>query len=249
MRVGRRFVAERTLGFTESVIREMTRLASLHGAINLAQGYPDFAAPDEIKEAAVAAIRADLNQYAITWGARELREALSDAYRDRYAMAVDPETMVTVTCGATEAMIASLLAIVDPEDEVIVFEPFYENYGPDATLCGARPVFVPLRPPDFTFDRDQLAAAFSPHTKAIVVNTPNNPTGRVYPANTLEALARVLTVASERHGRTIYVLSDEAYRRIIFDGRAFATPARFYPNTFVIYTYGKQLLTPGQRLG
>src|SRR5919204_73001 len=169
MRVGRRYVAERTLGFTESVIREMTRLSDLHGAINLAQGFPDFAAPEEIKDAAVAAIRADVNQYAITWGARALREALAVAYRERYEMRVDPDTMVTVTCGATEAMIASLLAVVDPDDEVIVFEPFYENYGPDATLCGARPVFVPLRPPEFTFDRDELAAAFSSRTKAIVV--------------------------------------------------------------------------------
>src|SRR5438093_485412 len=245
MRVGRRFVAERTLGFTESVIREMTRLASLHGAINLAQGYPDFAAPDEIKEAAVAAIRADLNQYAITWGARELREALSDAYRDRYAMAVDPETMVTVTCGATEAMIASLLAIVDPEDEVIVFEPFYENYGPDATLCGARPVFVPLRPPDFTFDRDQLAAAFSPRTKAIVVNTPNNPTGRVFTPDELEAIAALC----RRHD--VIAVTDEIYEHIVYQGRhvPIATLTDMAERTITISGFSKTFSVTGWRVG
>ena len=245
MRVGRRFIAERTLGFTESVIREMTRLANLHGAINLAQGFPDFATPDEIKEAAVAAIRADVNQYAITWGARELREALSDAYRDRYGMAVDPETMVTVTCGATEAMVASLLAIVDPDDEVIVFEPFYENYGPDATLCGARPIFVPLRPPDFTFDRDQLAAAFSPRTKAIVVNTPNNPTGRVFTPDELEAIAALC----RRHD--VIAVTDEIYEHIVYQGRhvPIATLHDMAERTITISGFSKTFSVTGWRVG
>src|SRR5918911_1359726 len=177
MRLARRALAARTLGFTESVIREMTRLNAVHGGINLAQGFPNFAAPAGVKEAAKRAIDADINQYAITWGAKSLRDALAKTYRELYTMDVDPETMLTVTCGSTEAMVSTLLAIVDPGDEVIVFEPFYENYGPDAAICGATPVFVPLRPPDFRFDADELRRAFSARTKAIIVNTPNNPTG------------------------------------------------------------------------
>ncbi len=176
MRAARSPLAARTVGFTESVIREMTRLNAVHGGINLAQGFPNFAAPTEVKEAAKRAIDADLNQYAITWGSKSLRDALARTYRDLYTMAVDPETMLTVTCGSTEAMVSTLLAIVDPGDEVVVLEPFYENYGPDAAICGATPVFVPLRPPSFTFDPDELRRAFTSRTKAIIVNTPNNPT-------------------------------------------------------------------------
>jgi aminotransferase len=138
--------ARRTHNFTESVIRGMTRLAQQHGAINLAQGFPNFACPDLLKEAAAQAIRDDVNQYAITWGARPLRDAVARKYGAWYGLAVDPETEVTITCGATEAMASALLAIVDPGDEVVVFEPFYENYGPDAILCGARPVYVPIAP-------------------------------------------------------------------------------------------------------
>src|SRR5256712_12100266 len=168
--------ARRTHSFTESVIRGMTRLASEHGAINLAQGFPNFPAPDVLKEAAARAIRDDVNQYAITWGAKRLRDALARKYADWYGMTVNPETEITVTCGATEAMASALLAIVDPGDEVIVFEPFYENYGPDAILCGAKPVYVPLAATR-ELDLDRLAAAFSARTRAIIVCTPNNPTG------------------------------------------------------------------------
>jgi aminotransferase len=245
MRVGRRYVAQRTLGFTESVIREMTRLSDTFGAINLAQGFPDFPAPDEIKEAAVAAIRADVNQYAVTWGARDLREALAEAYRERYAMPVDPETMVTVTCGATEAMIASLLAIVDPADEVIVFEPFYENYGPDATLCGARPVFVPLRPPGFTFDPDELAAAFSPRTKAIVVNTPNNPTGRVL------TVAELDLIAAHCRERDVIAVTDEIYEHIVYDRPhvPIATREGMAERTITISGFSKTFSVTGWRVG
>src|SRR5919198_5667610 len=170
--------ARRTHGFTESVIRGMTRLAAEHDAINLAQGFPNFPCPAVLKEAAARAIRDDLNQYAITWGAKRLRDALARKYADWYGMDVDPEVEITVTCGATEAMASALLAVVDPGDEVIVFEPFYENYGPDAILCGAQPVYVPM-PVDAELDLDRLAAAFSDRTRAIIVNTPNNPTGRV----------------------------------------------------------------------
>src|SRR5690349_14905165 len=160
--------ARRTHGFTESVIRGMTRLATEHGAINLAQGFPNFPAPDVLKDAAARAIRDDINQYAVTWGAKRLRTALARKYHEWYGMAVDPETELTVTCGATEAMASALLGVVDPGDEVIVFEPFYENYGPDAILCDARPVFVPM-PADAPLDLDRLRAAFSNKTRAIIV--------------------------------------------------------------------------------
>src|SRR2546428_1554110 len=155
--------ATRTHGFTESVIRGMTRLANEHGAINLAQGFPNFPAPEVLKEAAARAIHDDVNQYAITWGAKRLRDALVAKYAEWYGLRVDPETEVTVTCGATEAMASALLAIVDPGDEVIVFEPFYENYGPDAILCGAKPVYVPMAA-GAELDLDRLGAAFSPPT-------------------------------------------------------------------------------------
>src|SRR5262249_26853524 len=153
-------------------IREMTRLAHLHDAVNLSQGFPDFPAPAEVKQAACEAVNADINQYAITWGARSLRQAIAAKFQRLDGVPVDPEREVTVTCGSTEAMIAALLAILDPGDEVVVFEPFYENYGPDAILSSAVPRFVKLRPPDWTFDPDELAAAFSDKTRAIIVNTP-----------------------------------------------------------------------------
>src|SRR5258708_1021734 len=170
--------ARRTHGFTESVIRGMTRLANEHGAINLSQGFPNFPAPAVLKEAAARAIRDDVNQYAITWGAAPLRNGLGGKYQEWYGLGVDPMTQVTVTCGATEAMASALLAIVNPGDEIIVFEPFYENYGPDAILCDARPVFVPMSAGE-ELDLERLAAAFSRHTRAIIVCTPTNPTGRV----------------------------------------------------------------------
>src|SRR3989304_4930262 len=160
--------ATRTHSFTESVIRGMTRLANEHGAINLAQGFPNFPTPDVLKDAAIKAIRDDVNQYAITWGAKRLREALARTYHEWYRMEMNPETEITVTCGATEAMATTLMAIVDPGEEVVVFEPFYENYGPDAILCGARPVFVPM-PIEGELDLDRLAAARSRRTRGILV--------------------------------------------------------------------------------
>jgi aminotransferase len=212
MSLTRRRVARRTVGFTESVIREMTRLSATHGGVNLAQGFPNFPAPPEVKEAAKRAIDADINQYAITWGAKSLRDALARSYRELYAMHVDPETMLTVTCGSTEAMISTLLAICDPGDEVIVLEPFYENYGPDAAISGATPVFVPLRPPSFRFDPDELARAFTPRTKAIIVNTPNNPTGRVFTPAELE------TIAGLCREHDVIAVTDEIYEHIRYAG-------------------------------
>jgi len=204
--------AQRTHGFTESVIRQMTRVAREYDAINLAQGFPDFPAPALLKEAAVDAIRADVNQYAITWGAPLLREALVRKYRDLYGMEVERDREITVTCGATEAMAAVMLAVVDPGDEVIVLEPFYENYGPDAILSQATPVFLPLEAPAYRLDPDRLREVVTDRTRAIILNTPNNPTGRVFDREELEAVADIC----RRHD--ILAITDEIYEHIIYDG-------------------------------
>jgi aminotransferase len=206
--------------FTESVIREMTRLNQLYGGVNLSQGFPDFPAPAVVKDAACAAIQADVNQYAVTWGTRSLREAIAREFSRRYGVAVVPDEQVTVTCGATEAMMATMMAIIDPGDEVVIFEPYYENYGPDAILSGATPRYVTLREPDpsasrgatWTFDPDELAAAFNNKTKAIILNTPNNPTGKVF---TREELG---TIAALCRKWDVVAISDEIYEHIVFDG-------------------------------
>ncbi|HLZ48366.1 MAG TPA: aminotransferase class I/II-fold pyridoxal phosphate-dependent enzyme [Candidatus Limnocylindria bacterium] len=245
MKVARDALAARTAGFTESVIREMTRLNAEHGGINLAQGFPNFPAPDLLKEAAKRAIDADINQYAITWGSKSLRDALAKSYADTHAMRVDPETMLTITCGSTEAMVSTLLAIVDPGDEVIVLEPFYENYGPDAAICGATPVFVPLRPPDHTFDRDELRAAFGPRTKAIIVNTPNNPTGRVFTRDELEFIAALC------RERDVLAVTDEIYEHIRYAGEhiPMATLDGMADRTVTISGASKTFSVTGWRVG
>lgn len=236
--------ARRTHGFTESVIRGMTRLAHEHGAINLAQGFPNFPAPDVLKEAAARAIHADVNQYAITWGASRLRNALAAKYQDWYGLAVNPMTQVTVTCGSTEAMAASLLAVVDPGDEVVVFEPFYENYGPDAILCDARPVYVPMAPGE-PIDVDRLAAAFGPRTRAIIVCTPNNPTGRVLTRAELEGIAELC----RRHDA--YAVTDEIYEHIYYEGEhiPIATLPGMAERTITISGASKTFSVTGWRVG
>ncbi len=184
-----RHVSHKASLFTESVIREMTREALKHGAVNLSQGFPDFAAPEDIKRVAMQAIADDINQYAITWGARDFREAIARKTKWYLGLEVDPETELTVTCGSTEGMIAAMMATVDPGDEVVVFEPFYENYAPDAILSDAKPRYVPLRAPDWSFDNDELRAAFNANTKAIIVCNPNNPTGKVFTRAEMEFIA------------------------------------------------------------
>ena len=206
-----RFRSNRTRNFTESVIREMSRLAIQHGAVNLAQGFPDFSAPANIKDAARDAIAADINQYTITWGAKPFRDAIADKYRKWYGLDYDPEREITVCCGSTEGMIASMLAITNPNDEVIVFEPYYENYAPDTLLCDAKRVLVSLRPPDWNFDPDELRRAFSPHTKAIIVNTPNNPTGKVFSRTELEQIAALCQEFDA------LAITDEIYEHILYD--------------------------------
>ncbi|HRQ61133.1 MAG TPA: aminotransferase class I/II-fold pyridoxal phosphate-dependent enzyme [Alphaproteobacteria bacterium] len=202
--------------FAESVIREMTRVFMARGdkpGANLAQGFPDFAAPESMKDAACAAIKADINQYAITWGTKNLRKAIADKTEKHYGVRPDTETEITVTCGTTEAMMAAMLALVDPGDEVIVFEPFYENYGPDAILSGAVPKFVTLREPDWSFDEAELTKAFTDKTRAIIINTPNNPTGKVFTKAELEFIAKLCIEWN------VVAITDEIYEHMLYDGR------------------------------
>lgn len=242
----RAWTSQRVTGFTESVIREMTRLAKRHDAINLAQGFPDWNPPEVMMEAAIRAIHDGINQYAITWGSQSLREAIADKYGWYQKMRVDPETMVTVTCGATEAMIASLMAIIDPGDEVIVFEPFYENYGPDAILSGAIPRYVTLHEPDWSFDCDEMRAAFTDRTKAIIINTPNNPTGKVFSREELQLIADLC-----QHWGVV-ALTDEIYEHITYDGHthvSIATLPGMADQTITINAASKTYSATGWRVG
>ena len=198
--------------FTESVIREMTRMAIQYQAINLSQGFPDFPAPAEIKRAAQDAIAADINQYAITWGSKNLRLSIAEKFAATTGISIDTEREITVCCGSTESIMASMMAIINPGDEVVVFEPFYENYGPDAIMSGATPRFVKLHAPDWTFDPAELAAAFGPKTKAIILNTPNNPTGKVFERAELETI-RDLCVRWNT-----FAITDEIYEHMLYDG-------------------------------
>jgi len=232
--------------FTESVIREMTRLNDLHGGVNLSQGFPDFPAPAAIKEAACAAINADVNQYAVTWGARPLREAVAREFTRRYGLPVGADQQVTVCCGSTEAMMSTMMAIIDPGDEVVIFEPFYENYGPDAILSGATPRYVTLHEPDWSFDPDELAAAFNEKTKAIIINTPNNPTGKVFRRDELE------TIATLCRKWDAIAISDEIYEHILYDGRThvpIATVEGMADRTVTINGLSKTYSVTGWRVG
>jgi aminotransferase len=244
--VARPRTSEKAARFTESVIREMTRLANQHGAVNLSQGFPDFPAPESIKTAACEAIRADINQYAITWGAKPLRDAIAADASRRHGTPVDPQTQVTVCCGSTEAMMSTMLGIVDPGDEVIVFEPFYENYGPDAILSGATPRFVRLRKPDWSFDPAELAAAFTNRTRAIIINTPNNPTGKVFTRDELTEIARLC----QQWG--VMAVTDEIYEHILYDGAvhvAMASLDGMADRTITINSISKTFSVTGWRVG
>ena len=231
---------------TESVIREMTRLAQEYDAINLAQGFPDFPAPEPVKRAAIAAIETDLNQYPITWGEPSIRQALADAYLRWYGITVDPEREVCVTCGATEAMIAAMIGCLDPGQEVIVFEPFYENYGADAIIAGANPRYVTLHEPGWTFDEAELAAAFSNQTRAIVINTPNNPTGKVFSLAELNVIAKLC----QKYG--VLAITDEIYEHITYDGARHipvATIPGMEDRTITVSALSKTYSVTGWRVG
>jgi len=237
--------ARRTATFAESVIRGMSRLASRHGAINLAQGFPDFPMPAAMKEAACQAIRDDINQYAVTWGARRLRDAIATRYRNRYALDIDAERDITVTCGATEAAASAFLALLDPGDEVLIFEPFYENYGPDVILCGATPVFVPLDPADWSLDADALRAAVTRRTRALVLNSPHNPTGHVFSRTELD------TIAALAIERDLLVITDEPYEYMVYEGEhvPIATFPEMRQRTVTISALSKTFSCTGWRLG
>ena len=237
--------AQRASTFKESVIREMTRVANQYGAINLAQGFPDFPMPEPMKDAACAAIHGDINQYAITWGTPALRLAIAEKYRRWYGMDVDPDREITVTCGATEAMAAVFLALINPGDEVIIFEPFYENYGPDAILAGAKPVFIPLEGMEWKLDPEKLRAAFSDKTRAIVVNTPHNPTGRVFTRDEISLIAELC----QKHD--VIAITDEIYEHIIYAGshHALATWPGMKERTVTISGLSKTFSCTGWRLG
>src|SRR5947209_20048087 len=247
----RHFLSGKVEHFTESVIREMTRQAMLYGAINLAQGFPDFPAPAEIKQAAQEAVAADINQYAITWGAKNLRQAIARKMQEWQGISVDPEKEVTVCCGSTEAMISTLLAVSNAGDEVVIFEPFYENYGPDSVLCGAKPRFVKLRPPtskdgEWTFAEQELRAAFHNNTKAIILNTPNNPTGKVFSRTELE-LIRDLCVEFN-----VLAITDEIYEHILYEDAQHISIARLdgmRERTVTINGLSKSYSVTGWRVG
>ncbi|MBA3321881.1 MAG: aminotransferase class I/II-fold pyridoxal phosphate-dependent enzyme [Pyrinomonadaceae bacterium] len=247
-----RHVSQKASRFTESVIREMTREALKHGAVNLSQGFPDFPAPAPIKQAAMEAIERDVNQYAITWGAKDFRDAIAEKTRWYLGLEVDPETELTVTCGSTEGMIAAMMATVDPGEEVVIFEPFYENYAPDAILSDARPRYVPLRAPDWTFDREELRAAFNERTKAIIVCHPNNPTGKVFTREELEFIA---TLCREHDA---LCFTDEIYEHIIYPHDEDGTPRQHISmaqlegmreRTVIVNSMSKTYSVTGWRVG
>jgi aspartate/methionine/tyrosine aminotransferase len=245
-----RHVSQKASLFTESVIREMTREALKYGAVNLSQGFPDFSAPDDIKRKAMEAIAQDINQYAITWGAKDFRDAIARKTHWYLGFEIDPETEITVTCGSTEGMIAAMMGTVDPGDEVVVFEPYYENYAPDAILSDARPRYVPLRPPEWNFDRDELRATFNEKTKAIILCNPNNPTGKVFSREEMEFIAGLCREFDA------LCFTDEIYEHIIYprDGAdiqhiSMAQLAGMRERTVVVNSMSKTYSVTGWRVG
>ena len=239
-------LSEITTKFTESVIREMTRISSARGGVNLAQGFPDFDPPRIIREAAIDAIQQGWNQYAVTYGEADLREAIARKAFQYNQIECDPHTEVTVTCGATEAMIATLKALVNPGDEIIIFEPFYENYGPDAILSGAKPRYVTLKAPDWSYDSKELTAAFNRKTKAIIINTPNNPTGKVFSRKELEEIGRLCTKWDAM------AITDEIYEHILYDQEthiSMASMDEMAARTVTINSLSKTYSVTGWRVG
>jgi aspartate/methionine/tyrosine aminotransferase len=240
-------ISRKAESFTESVIREMNRVAVQHGAVSLAQGFPDFACPPELKRAVAEAVDADINQYAITWGSKPLRDAIA-ATTPRHFPGfgeLDPETQITVTCGATEAMIAAMLGLLDPGDEVVIFEPYYENYGPDAILSGAVPRYVTLHEPDWSIDPDELRAAFGPRTRGLVLNSPHNPTGKVFSAGELGLIAGLCVE------HDVIAFTDDIYEHLVYEGehRPLATLPGMAERTVSIHSMSKTYSVTGWRIG
>jgi len=241
-----RRVSDRVQKFPESVIREMTRIADLHDAVNLAQGFPDFDPPRELTEAAKRALDGGYNQYSITWGARELREAIARRAKAFNGIDADPEANLVVTCGSTEAMMAAMLSLINPGDEAVIFEPFYENYGPDAIVSGARPRYVRMAWPDWTVDEEELKGAFTERTKALILNTPNNPTGKVFGRDELKVIADLCA------DHDVVAVTDEIYEHIVFDGArhvSLATIGDMADRTITINGLSKTYSATGWRIG
>ena len=247
-------ISRKAASFTESVIREMSCEAVKHGAVNLGQGFPDWAAPEDIKRKAQEAIAADHNQYAVTWGVKEFRDAIAKKTMWYLGLDIDPESEITVTCGSTEGMIAAMMATVDPGDEVVVFEPFYENYAPDAILSDATPVHVPLYRTDngFVFDREELKSAFSERTKAIIICNPNNPTGKVFTRDELEFIADLC----KEHQALCF--TDEIYEHITYSAEedgdplehiSMATIEGMRDRTVIVNSLSKTYSVTGWRVG
>ena len=245
--ISQSWISRKAGSFTESVIREMNRVAVMHGAVSLAQGFPDFACPPELKSAVADAVDADINQYAITWGSKPLRAAIAESTPRHFPGfgQIDPETQVTVTCGATEAMIAAMLGLLDPGDEVLVFEPFYENYGPDAILSGAVPRYITLHEPDWSIDPDELRAAFGPRTRGLVLNSPHNPTGKVFTRQELELIA-ALCIEHD-----VIAFTDDIYEHLVYDGEhiPLATLPGMAERTVSIHSMSKTYSVTGWRIG
>lgn len=238
--------SDRTAGFGESVIRRMTRVAIEHGAINLSQGFPDFDPPEELKRALARAAAEGPHQYAVTWGAANFRRALAAKQSKLMGIPVDPDKHVAVTCGSTEAMMAAMMAVVNPGDEVVVFSPFYENYGADAILSGATPVYIPLSPHDFSFDRQALRAAFERRPKALILCNPSNPSGKVF---TREELEHIASLAEEFDA---WVITDEVYEHIVYPPARhvyFASLPRMADRTISCSSLSKTYSITGWRLG
>jgi aspartate/methionine/tyrosine aminotransferase len=238
--------AKRVSSIADSVFGEMTRLAKLHNAVNLSQGFPDFEAPQSIKDAACAAIQAEQNQYAPPYGTAAFRDAIASDFTRRYGVPVVADEQVTVCCGSTEAMMASMLGAIDPGDEVILFEPFYENYGPDAILAGGEPKYVPMRAPDWRFDPDELKRAFTNRTRAIVINSPNNPTGKVFTRDELQLIAELC------QRWDVLAISDEIYERVVFGGHTHVPMASLpgmAERTITVSGLSKTYSVTGWRIG
>ncbi len=251
-KISKNRISSKAASFTESVIREMTREAMKYGAVNLGQGFPDFAAPEDIKRKAMDAIAADHNQYAITWGVKSFRDAIAAKTKWFLGLEIDPETEITVTCGSTEGMIAAMMATVDVGEEVVVFEPFYENYAPDAILSDATPRHVPLYRTDngFVFDREELRAAFNERTKAIIICNPNNPTGKVFTRDDLEFIAGLCKEFDA------LAFTDEIYEHILYpDGNpeirhiCMANIDGMRERTVVVNSLSKTYSVTGWRVG
>lgn len=239
-------LSDRTAGFTDSVIRRMTRISNKYGAVNLSQGFPDFDPPKEILDRLAEVAHEDYHQYSITWGAQNFREALAAKQTHYMGRAIDPDSEIVVTCGSTEAMMTAMMTVTNPGDKVVIFSPFYENYGADTILSGAEPIYVPLTPPDFNFDPEVLENAFRQHPKALILCNPSNPCGKVFTRAELE------TIAALANKYDVYVITDEVYEHIVYAPHThtyFATLPGMWERTIPCSSLSKTYSVTGWRLG